>query len=118
MSRDPAYLLDILQECRLVLTFVEGIDQNVFNTDLLRQHAVTRSIEIIGEAAKRLSDEFRDLHPEIPWKLIISMRNVLIHQYDDVKLDVVWDVLHNEIPTLITQIAPFISDDNVGDNNS
>lgn len=110
MSRDPAYLLDILQESRLVLTFVEGIDQPTFDADLLRQHAVIRSIEIIGEAARRLSDEFRLAHPEIPWKLIIGMRNILVHQYDDIKLDVVWSVLHNEIPILIEQIAPWLAD--------
>jgi uncharacterized protein with HEPN domain len=109
MSPDLAYLLDILQECRLVLTFVEGIDQTAFETDLLRQHAVTRSIEIMGEAARRLSDEFRTSHSEIPWKLMIGMRNILIHNYDDIALDVVWTVLHEDIPLLITQIEPLIT---------
>jgi uncharacterized protein with HEPN domain len=68
MLRDSAYLLDILQEATLLQQFTQGIDHETFNHDLLRQRAVERSITIIGEAARRLSDEFRSNHPDIPWK--------------------------------------------------
>ncbi len=111
MSRDPAYLLDIYQEAELLQQFTLGIDLEAFSHDQLRQRAVERSITIIGEAARRLSDEFRANHADIPWKQIIGMRNVLVHDYDDIQLAVVWQVIQNDIPALIRQIAPLIPSD-------
>ena len=67
-----------------------------------------RRIEIIGEATKRLSKEFREQNCHIPWKKMIGMRNMVIHEYDKVALDVVWDVVKNNIPELLEKIAPLI----------
>lgn len=64
--RDAASLVDILEAAKLLQSFVEGVDRDAFETDLLRQSAVTRQIEVIGEAAKRLSGEFRARHPDVP----------------------------------------------------
>lgn len=66
MWRDPGYLLDILQEARLIQEFTTGINKDVLRDDIMRQYAVVRCIEIIGEAARRVSREFRDEHPDIP----------------------------------------------------
>jgi len=74
----------------------------------MRQYAVTRCIEIIGEAARGISEEFRTEHPEISWKNMIGMRSRLIHNYDEIDLDVVWDVLQHDIPKLITQVEPLV----------
>ncbi len=64
--RDAASLVDILEAAKLLQSFLEGVDRDAFETDLLRQSAVTRQIEVIGEAAKRLSSEFRARHPDVP----------------------------------------------------
>ncbi len=64
--RDAASLVDILEAAKLLQSFLEGVDRDAFETDLLRQSAVTRQIEVIGEAAKRLSGEFRARHPDVP----------------------------------------------------
>jgi uncharacterized protein with HEPN domain len=79
MSRDLAYLLDILQQARLIQNFVQGMDKPTLEHDVKTQYAVIRAIEIIGEATRRLSPEFRADHPEIPWRQMAGMRSVLIH---------------------------------------
>ena len=108
MERDAATLLDVLNAARLIRQFVEGMSRDAFDDDLKTQAAVVRQVEIIGEATKRLSDGFRSSHPEIPWKKMAGMRDVLIHAYDEVDLDEVWNVAQNAVPELIAQIEPLI----------
>ena len=111
MSRDAGYLLDILVEANLILEFTRGIDQSTFNADKLRQHGVERSIEIIGEAVGRLSEEFKRQHPEISWRQMTGMRNILIHDYNNVKLKVVWEVVQVDVPFLVKQLEPLVPPD-------
>jgi uncharacterized protein with HEPN domain len=111
MQREPAYLLDILYSARLIQDFTQGVSKEDFESDILRQDAIMRRIEIIGEASRRLSDEFRANHPEIPWKSMAGMRSRLIHNYDDVDLNQVWDVVQQDIPALIAQISPLVPPD-------
>lgn len=73
-----------------------------------KQDAVVPRIEVLGEASKRLSKTFRDAHPEIPWKSMIGMRNVLIHDYHRIMLDEVWQVATHDVPELLGIIEPFI----------
>jgi len=74
----------------------------------LLQSAVERQLEILGEAARRMSDNFRQAHPEIPWSDIIGQRNVIAHQYEEIRQERIWSVVTSDIPTLITQLEPLI----------
>lgn len=111
MPRDLTYVLDILIAARHVQEYVSGMDRPSFDQDIKTQDAVIRRIEIIGEATRRLSPEFRTAHPDIPWQDMAGMRSRLIHDYDEVSLNLVWDVIQHDIPALIAQIEPLIPPD-------
>ncbi len=108
MHRDDVSLVDILTAAGLALDFVRGMNELQFMDDAKTQAAVTRQVEIIGEAAKRLSGSFKESHPDIPWRKIAGMRNVLIHTYDNVDLDELWYVIQVSIPELISYIEPLV----------
>lgn len=111
MHRDDVTLLDILQAARLALQFVEGMSETQFMGDAKTQAAVTRQVEIMGKAAKRLSLTFRDNHPEIAWRKIAGMRDALIHVYDNVDLDELWYVTQVSIPELMRFVEPLVPGD-------
>lgn len=108
MQRDEAYLLDILVAARKALQFLEGITWQEFAQSELHQNAVIRPLEIIGEAARRVSQETRDAHPEIPWEQMIGTRNRLIHEYFRVNLTTVWETVQNDLPSLIALVEPLV----------
>ncbi len=85
-------------------TYVEGVMQHEFLRDTKLQDSVVRRIEIIGEAAGRISSAFRDENSEIPWNEIRGMRNRMIHAYDDIDMDIVWETVQQDIPQLISQL--------------
>lgn len=89
MSRDKAYLIDILNAAQAIRRFVEGVSFEAFSANEEKYEAVNRKFEIIGEAARRLSPETQRQFPDIPWQLVTAMRNILIHDYDDVDLGIV-----------------------------
>jgi uncharacterized protein with HEPN domain len=108
MRRDNAYLLDILIAARKALKFLEGMTWEEFERSDLHQSAVMRPLEIIGEAARRISQQTRDAHPEIPWTQMIGLRNLLIHEYFRLDLMTVWDTVQNDLPRLIALIEPLV----------
>ncbi|HET7088530.1 MAG TPA: DUF86 domain-containing protein [Anaerolineae bacterium] len=108
MQRDLAYLSDILQAARLVQAGTQGITESEFSDDWMRQSAIIRQLEIIGEATKHLSREFKASHPEISWKSVAGMRDVLIHAYASVDLKEVWKAAIRDIPQLIRVIEPLL----------
>lgn len=103
MSRDKDALLDILTMIDLIRQHAPK-DEQVLAEDPVRQAATLRWIEIIGEAAARTSPELRHQHSEVPWRDIIAMRNLVAHGYDQIKLDIVWRVIRDDLPTLRHQV--------------
>jgi len=106
---DKIYLQHIRDAANRISEYVEGIDEPSFKKSNLIQDAVIRQIEIIGEAAKNLSSQFRNSHPEIPWRELSGMRDKLIHAYFGVDLDRVWITAQDEIPALNSQIEALLS---------
>ena len=102
MARDEAVLLDIVRAARLVLEFRQDMDGAAFFDDLKTQSAILHQLMVMGEAVKRLSVEFRVRHPEVPWALIAGMRDKLIHGYDIVDLEQVWQTAVEDVPDLLS----------------
>lgn len=100
-ERDAAYLWDMLDAAQMVEQLVSGLSFIDYDKDRRTQLAVERALEIVGEAAGRVSTPFRNAHSEIPWRQIIGQRNVLAHEYGEIKQDRLWKVAKENIPMLI-----------------
>ena len=100
MKDDSIYIDHILNSINRILYYISGKDREAFEADLVTQDAVVRQLEVIGEATKRVSNELRSKHPDIPWSDMAGMRDVLIHDYIDVDLGVVWKTASEDIPDL------------------
>ena len=107
-ERDAAYLWDMLDAARMAYGFTSGVLFQAFLSDRKLQLAIERSVEIIGEAARRVSEAFRNDHPEIPWRSMIAQRNVLAHEYGEVKQDRMWLLVTQQLPELIQTIETLI----------
>jgi uncharacterized protein with HEPN domain len=107
-NRDAGYLWDMLQAAHRLQEFTAGVSFETYLESVLLQSAVERQLEILGEAARRMSEAFRQENPEIPWSSMIGQRNVIAHQYDDIDLQQLWSVVTSDIPTLIAQLEPLI----------
>ena len=100
MKDDSIYIDHILNSINRILDYISGKDREAFEADQLTQDAVVRQLEVIGEATKRVSKELRSKNPDIPWSDMAGMRDVLIHDYIDVDLGVVWKTESEDIPNL------------------
>ena len=98
-NRDAGSLWDMVSA-------IHGIQE--LNSVLI-QSAVERQLEILGEAAGRLSDEFRQVHPEIEWSRIIGLRNILIHRYDEIRQQIIWATIISELEPLLSQLDILLS---------
>jgi len=108
MHRDDATLLDIAKAARLVQVFAAEKSKKDFLADAKTQSSILYQLVVIGEAVKRLSDEFRVQHPDVPWSLIAGMRDHLIHGYDAVDWDEVWKTTMADIPDLLKKLNPLL----------
>lgn len=105
MRDDSVYLAHIVDAVRQILSYTQGMDYDRFIRTRIVQDAVIRQFEIIGEAAKNLSGEFRDLHDHVPWKDLAGFRDKLIHQYFGVDLATVWRSVEADIPLLLADLT-------------
>lgn len=108
MNRDPGSLLDMLLAARDVLDFTRGKTFADYEADRALQSAVERQISIIGEAARRVSETFREAHPEIPWRAIIDQRNIIVHLYDELDQNRIWQLIGRYIPDLVTRLEALV----------
>ncbi|WP_448560990.1 HepT-like ribonuclease domain-containing protein [Trichothermofontia sp.] len=93
---------------RNIISFVSGMTQIEFAKDQKTIAAVMYAIAIMGEATKRLSEEFRGQHPYLPWRELASLRDRLVHDYKNIDLDILWDVVSVEIPALLVSLEPLL----------
>lgn len=105
MRKDPRVYLAHILECIQKIERFTADGKGRFLQDVMVQDAVLRNFEVIGEAAKRLGDSYRAAHPEIPWRALAGLRDVLIHQYEGVDQEKVWAIVENELPGLRQAIA-------------
>jgi uncharacterized protein with HEPN domain len=106
---DSSYLQDVLDAARLVLQFVDGVDLESFRADVMRNSAVIRQLEVMGEATKQLSLPLRQANPDIRWRTVAGMRDVLIHGYRTVDLAEVYRAATVSIPDLIPRFERILS---------
>lgn len=106
--RDAGYLLDILNAARAAQNYIQNCSFGVFLEDPQRQDAVIRRLEIIGEAAKRVSPQTKKTYHSFPWEQMVGIRNVLIHDYDNVDLDIVWDTVTKDPPALVQELEEIV----------
>jgi uncharacterized protein with HEPN domain len=108
------YIDDMLQSCERVQSYTAGIAQDAFVAEAMRYDATVRNLELLGEAAMRLEllgeaamripEAVRAAHPEVPWRLIVATRNRLIHGYLGIDNDILWSLIHVEVPRLALQL--------------
>jgi uncharacterized protein with HEPN domain len=108
MQRDLSYFSDILESSKLAVEYLEKISYEEFVKDTVVQDAVIRRIEIIGEASNRISDQSRNKYSQMPWVEMKGMRNLLIHEYDEIDLKEVWNTVKNDLLPLIKEIEKIL----------
>ena len=108
MRRDAATVLDMLDSARLVLRYVDGRTRGDLLEDVGLQDQVARRFEIIGEAAGRISDETRQGLSDIPWRSLVGLRNILIHDYGEVDYAKLWDIIRDDLPRLVAEVEPLV----------
>ena len=108
MRADEATLLDIAGAAQRILTFIDDVDRDTFLSDAEKQSAVLFQLLVIGEATKRLSDEFHHLNSSIPWRQASGMRDRLIHGYDAIDFERVWNTVSIDISDLLARLEPLL----------
>ena len=110
LPEDRIRLQHIVLEIQEASSFAEGISFEEFVEDRKTVKAIIRSIEVIGEAAAKVSENIRTQHPDIPWKQIIGMRNHLIHAYFDIDFKTVWKTVKDNLPPLLKRLQSILED--------
>ena len=103
-NRDISSVWDMVQAIQYIQAFTENLSFEDYLNDMRTVSAVERQFEILGEAARRISDDFRKIHPAINWQRIVGLRNIVIHRYNEVDQDILWSIVHSELVPLKKQL--------------
>jgi uncharacterized protein with HEPN domain len=106
--RDLVYVGHMLDMARKAVNKTHGLSRDSYDADENLRLALTHLIQIIGEAGRHVSQEFTDQHPEIPWTEIVGMRHKVVHDYLGVDEDIVWQVVTEDLPRLVTSLQPLL----------
>ena len=107
-GKDKMRLEHIAEAIERLEVHVGNLAEDELCKDVMRYYGIVKNIEIIGEAARMLTDEFKEVHPEVAWRNIAGMRNFLVHEYFNVDEETVFEVLHSEIPELKEQVVKYL----------
>ena len=109
MKRDlTLFLDDVLENIKDIQNFSENLTLEKFRKDKLRQKAISRSLEIIGEAVKNIPEPFRNKYPALPWKKIAGFRDVIVHSYFGIKIETIWNIIKENLPILEKEILDIL----------
>ncbi len=107
-DRDSASLWDMAQAIRRIQEFTADASCDTYLENVFMQSAVERQLGILGEASRRVSMEFQQFHPEIDWRNAINLRNILVHRYDQVSSEVIWNIVTSVLPSLLVQVEALL----------
>ena len=108
MRADRSFLLDMLVAARKAAEFAQSLTYSEFERSDLHQYAVFKALEIVGEAAARVSEDIRKAQPEIPWHDIVGVRNRIVHVYFEIDLGIVWTIVNEDLPALIERLERIV----------
>lgn len=111
---DLVYVKHMIDIANKALEFVQGLTREDFDSNELLRLSLTHLLQVIGEAARRVSPEFRAAHPQIEWKAIVGMRSKVVHDYLNVDEDIVWDTVINELRPLVNELEKILNISNQG----
>jgi uncharacterized protein with HEPN domain len=114
-SRDSAHLWDMRDALLAIQAYVAEAGESGFRRRGMAQDAIIRQLTVLGEAPARVSESVRLAHGTIPWKHVIGLRNIVVHQYDRVSVDEVWEIVDSECPGLATRLGAILGADPDGD---
>ncbi|UBF27150.1 DUF86 domain-containing protein [Kovacikia minuta CCNUW1] len=114
---DQVYVGHRLDTANNAIGFVQGLTREDFDNNELLRLSLTHLLQVIGEAARRVSPDFRLAYPQIDWKVIVGMRSKVVHDYLNVDEDIVWDSVTNELPTLMAELEKILNSNDAREEN-
>ena len=115
IRRDLDFLRDIQEAIDRALAYTNGLDWDEYLQDHKTQDAVARNLEVLGEAAKNLSEDLRNRYPSVPWRVVAGTRDRLIHHYFGINQEIVWQIVRQDLPELQRQIMQVIREVSTGE---